>query len=138
MALGETNLPKGLWRIGEDFSFDVCVNSTGDSTGTPLSISAYALSFVLKARERDAASLIPAKTTAGGTITLANGVHPIGSPLAGTSTGGTNDMARVAIVDTDHVNLTPGKYYWALWRTDAGQTRRLAWGTLEATLGATL
>ena len=138
MALGETNLPRNLWRIGEDFSFDVCVNSTGDSTGTPLTISTYALSFVLKARERDATSLIPAKTTAGGAITFANGVHPIGSPLAGTSTGGTNDMARVAIAAADHINLTPGRYHYALWRTDAGQTRRLAWGTVDAVLGATL
>lgn len=138
MALGETNLPRNLWRIGEDFSFDIPVNSTGDSTGTPVNISSYALSFVLKARERDAASLIPAKTTANGAITFANGVHPVGSPLAGDSTTGTNDMARVAIADTDHVNLMPGKYFWALFRTDAGQTRRLAWGTLEATLGATL
>ena len=137
MALGETNLPRNLWRIGEDFSFDVPVNTTGDSAGTPVTINTWALSFVLKAKERDAASLIPAKTTANGAITFANGVHPIGSPLAGDSTTGTNDMARVAIADTDHVNLTPGKYHYALWRTDAGQARRIAWGTVDVVLGAT-
>ena len=137
MALGETNLPRNLWRIGEDFSFNIPVNTTGDSTGTPVTVNTYALSFVLKSRERDASSMIPAKTTAGGAITFANGVHPIGSPLAGQSTGGTNDMAKVDIDAADHVNLTPGRYFWALWRTDAGQNRRLAWGTVEAVLGAT-
>ena len=137
MALGETNLPKGFWRIGEDFSFNIPVNTTGDSTGTPITITTYALSFIVKQRERDAAGLIAAKTTANGKITFANGVHPIGSPLAGQSTGGTNDMAKVDIDSADHSSMTPGKYFWALWRTDTGANRRLAYGTLEATLGAT-
>ena len=137
MALGETNLPRNLWRIGEDFTFAVPVNSTGDSTGTPVTISTYALSFVLKSSERSAVNLLGTKTTGNGMITFANGVHPIGSPLAGQSTGGTNDMAKVAILAANHANLSPGKYFWALWRTDAGQARRLAWGTVDAVLGVT-
>ena len=139
MALGETNLPRNLWRIGEDFSFDVPVNTTGDSTGTPVTVSAYALSFVFKAKERDAASVagFSVKTTGNGKITFANGVHPIGSPLAGQSTGGTNDMAKVDIDASDHANINPGRYFWALWRTDSGAHRRLAFGTVDAVLGAT-
>ena len=131
-----------IWPAGEDFSFNVPVNTTRDSTGTPVNISTYALSFSLiklstVARNRaawEANSLLPAKTT-GGAITFANGVHPIGSPLAGQSTGGTLDMAKVAIADTDHPELNDGKYQWALWRSDAGQERKLSWGTVGTVQG---
>lgn len=94
-----------------DASLRIDVKTT-DGGSTAQTMTGWALAFHVKRTTDDA--VVCSYTTASG-ITIGDGV-------------GTNDRATVTVVDTD-VTAAPGtKYYWSLWRTDAGSDVPLAYG----------
>jgi hypothetical protein len=78
-------------------------------------LSGYTLKFRVLA-ERDDTQLVLAEITAssGDDATDPN------APKA--------DVAQVTAAKTDTINVAPGNYWWALWRTDSGVEKRLASG----------
>lgn len=115
----ETNIRRGEFLIGANFTFRVLVTSDGTADGVPTNMTGYSLLFVLKV-DPDRPSAVVSKTTSGATISLA-------------SVNGTNDAADITIIEADTLNLLEGVYHWALWRTDGANDRPLAWGTVELT-----
>lgn len=119
----ETNLGD-VWPIGSDGRFDVyCV----DQDGAVLDISAFTLQFVLKVGERDTTAII-SKATASGITVVTRTINGVTY---------TNAVARVTTLAADAPNMSAGKYEWALWRTNSGDVRPIAWGTLGAFVAAT-
>lgn len=135
MIQNETNIARGSWLIGSSFTLRVLLTSNGKRNGTPAAMTGYSLKFVLRRKPTDTTALLSYETGGSG-ITLANGVYPPDDPFSpGGSTGGTNDMAEVAVSATDNAVglIQPGVAYWALYRTDGSNDRQLAWGTVFCT-----
>jgi hypothetical protein len=85
-----------------------------DSTGAAQNMTGWSLAFVI--RDAQGAEKL-SKTTGGGTISIGNG-------------SGTGDRATVTLVNADTQNLQPGRYEWALWRTDSTNDDPLAFGEI--------
>lgn len=86
---------------------------TVDGGSTPQTMTGWALEFMVT----QLTSEILSKTTGSG-ITIGNG-------------SGTDDRATITVAAADTANWAPGRLYrWALWRTDSGNKRPLAVGSL--------
>lgn len=101
----QVNFPQGAVR---SHRIDVLT-----SAGAAQTMTGWALAYIW--RDRNGASKL-SKTTSSG-ITIGNG-------------SGTDDRATVSIAQADTLTLAPGKYSWALWRTDSTNDDVLAEGTL--------
>jgi hypothetical protein len=114
----ETQIDRGQWYIGSDFTFRVLVTSDGTAAGTPTTMTGYGLAFVVRQKDGD---LILSKASGGNGISLV-------------SVGGTNDAADVTIARADTLAQPEQWATWALWRTDTD--RPLAVGTVYLTAAA--
>jgi len=96
------NFPRGARRV--------LTIPVEDEPGDPQDMTGWALAF----RVRDGAdAVVIEKATGGSGITVATGT------------------ATVAIERADTLPLQPGRYNYALWRTDGDNDDVLAFGTLE-------
>lgn len=113
----ETNIARGTFFVGADLAptYDVT-----NAAGSPQAMTGWALAYVW--RDRDGRRVL-AKATGGSGITIGNG-------------SGTDDRATIALDPADTAALAPGRYDWALWRSDSENDVPLAWGTLELTRAA--
>ena len=110
--------------IGEDRTINVDVNQSDGSTAQTM--TGWALAWYLS--ERPGSTILVTKTTGGSGITITNG-------------DGTDDRAAITLTDTDtesgsladKATLT---YHHELWRTDAGNESRLAYGKFVLHQGA--
>lgn len=103
----QINFPLGARRVHR---VDVV-----DDTEAPQSMAGWDLAYVWR---NQAGTLVFAKTTAvDDGLTVGDGA-------------GTNDRATATISRDDTVDLSPGRYSWALWRTDSDNDDVLAEGTL--------
>lgn len=104
---------------GSDLVFRVLVTEDGRWNGTPTNMTGKATTFVLRKSKDDgsAGDVLTSKTFAAGTITYAN-------------VNGTADAVDAEIDATDLDDTWNGTAHWAVWRTDSGNTRCLAWGTV--------
>lgn len=107
--------PSDAILVDEDGTIRVLITDDGTADGTPVNCTGFALKFVLKLHPSDAVAAM-ALTTGDAEITIANGAA-------------TGDAIDIAYTNEDTENLSEGEYHYALWRTDAGEQRRLAWGT---------
>jgi len=106
----ETNLIRGQFMLGEDFTLRVVCDEA---------LTGKTIQFVIRKEPEDATAVY--SVTSGitlATVTIADDAADI--PIA---SSGTNVMEE-------------GVYSWAIRRTDSGQKRSLAWGTLVATRAA--
>lgn len=96
------------WFIGEDRSLDFTVL---DGDDVAVNITNYALEWVLRET--------PGSGTAAITKTTSDGI---------TITDGPAGECRVAIADADTIDLSPGRYFHTLRRTDDGLETVLSFG----------
>ena len=96
------------WFIGDDVPLDFTVV---DENGDAVDITGYALEWVLRET--------PGSATATITKTTSDGI---------TITGGPAGKCRAAIADTDTIDLSPGRYFHTLKRTDDGLETVLSFG----------
>ncbi len=107
----ETNIARGSFFVGARQTHRVDVV---DSAGSPQNMTGWSLAYAWR-RE--------GKRVLAKTPTPGNG-------------SGTNDRADVSIDASDTAGLAPGRYEWALCRSDSTNDVVLAWGTLELTRAA--
>lgn len=112
----ETNISRGTFFVGGNHQHRIDVVDSADAAQN---MGTWSLAYVWRSAT---GSLLFRKTTGSG-ITVGNGV-------------GTNDRATVQIDPADTAGLAPGRYEWALWRSDSTNDVVLAWGTLELTRAA--
>lgn len=106
-----SNIPDNQWFVGQDTDIPFSVT---DAAGAPQNMTGWALEFILRAL--DDGEQVLKKTTALGQVVIGNGA-------------GTNDRATVAITRADTLNVVPGVYAYALWRTSTNSNTVLAVGT---------
>ena len=106
------------WFIGEDKDLVFTIYQAGSTqaqidAGTALKqdITGWTLEWALKGEDRDTAALLTKTTTTGIALT---------TPSQG--------VATVSIADTDTTSLNPGRYRYALKRTNDGLEAVLAEG----------
>ena len=96
------------WFIGEDRPVGFTVV---DADGVAVNITDYALEWVLRETPGSATATITKTTDSGITIT-----------------DGPAGKCEVAIADTDTIDLSPGRYFHTLRRTDDGLETVLSFG----------
>lgn len=106
----ETNLVRGQFMINEDFTLRIVCDEA---------LTGKTLAFVIRKEPEDATAVY--SVVSG--ITLATVVIA-------------NDAADIPIAASGTNAMEEGVYSWAIRRTDTGQKRSLAWGTLVATRSA--
>lgn len=119
----EVNIDRDTrWFQGEDISFIIPVVDTNSGVGSPVTMTGFSLAWFLYTSAADDHTELLAKTTAGGSITLV-------------AVDGTDDGAKIAIVDSDTIvqatgveTIPAGTYWHELWRVDENNERLLAAG----------
>jgi hypothetical protein len=109
------------WFIGEDktLAFEVY---DGSAESTIKDVTGFAIEFKMRLRT-DGDRVVLTRTTGGSTITIT------GSFNADPDTN--TQRVNVLVEDTDTDNMQPGRYYYVLRRTDAGNETVLAYGDID-------
>jgi hypothetical protein len=108
------------WFIGEDKTLPFEVYD-GAAESTIIDVTGWAMEFRMRLQiEGD--RVVLTRTTGGSTITITGSFNA--NPTTNTQ------RVNVLVEDTDTDNLQPGRYYYVLRRTDAGNETVLAYGDI--------
>lgn len=112
----ETHIARGSFFVGANQQHRLDITT---SAGAAQTMTGWSLAYVWR---NTAKARVVSKATSAG-ITIGNG-------------SGTDDRATVQLDPADTAALPPGRYDWALWRSDSTNDVPLAFGTLELTRAA--